>query len=384
MHPAGDPHGLADVGGQVGGQDALHGGYLLDQSQRDPREVWASGNLAVPPHLRPRRGGGLVRRLFTGASRAGSTGHADPQPFFPQLGRVFAPRRQTASQQPAALCTGGSGRYSAPSSLLPGTLAPAPAACNGAFSGPPVSGVTTTRGVTPVARRASTAAVGRRLGFVTIEHSAPTTGQAARTATVAPEGRRLLRIEARNAETPIERKPPWIKVKAKMGPEYTAAARAGLARGAAHRLPGGRLPQHLRVLGGPGGHLPHRWRPVHPALRLLPDRHRQAGRVRRRRAAPGRRVGGHDGPAVRHHHRRGPGRPARRRRVALRRDRPADPRPAAGLRRRAADPRLQRGPRAARRGLRRPAGGARAQRRDGAADLQADPARRSATSARWT
>ena len=41
---------------------------------------------------------------------------------------------------------------------------------------------------------------------------------------VAPEGRRLLRIEARNAETPIERKPPWIKVKAKMGPEFTAAA----------------------------------------------------------------------------------------------------------------------------------------------------------------
>jgi lipoic acid synthetase len=31
----------------------------------------------------------------------------------------------------------------------------------------------------------------------------------------------MLRIEARNAETPIERKPPWIKVKARMGPEYT-------------------------------------------------------------------------------------------------------------------------------------------------------------------
>jgi lipoic acid synthetase len=31
----------------------------------------------------------------------------------------------------------------------------------------------------------------------------------------------MLRIEARNADTPIERKPPWIKVKAKMGPEYT-------------------------------------------------------------------------------------------------------------------------------------------------------------------
>jgi lipoic acid synthetase len=38
---------------------------------------------------------------------------------------------------------------------------------------------------------------------------------------VAPEGRRLLRIEARNAQTPIEHKPPWIKVKASMGPEFT-------------------------------------------------------------------------------------------------------------------------------------------------------------------
>ena len=38
---------------------------------------------------------------------------------------------------------------------------------------------------------------------------------------VQPEGRRLLRIEARNAQTPIERKPPWIKVRATMGPEYT-------------------------------------------------------------------------------------------------------------------------------------------------------------------
>ena len=36
-----------------------------------------------------------------------------------------------------------------------------------------------------------------------------------------PEGRKLLRLEARNAETPIERKPPWIRVTARMGPEYT-------------------------------------------------------------------------------------------------------------------------------------------------------------------
>ena len=37
-----------------------------------------------------------------------------------------------------------------------------------------------------------------------------------------PSGRKLLRLEVRNAETPIERKPEWIKTKARMGPEYTA------------------------------------------------------------------------------------------------------------------------------------------------------------------
>ncbi len=35
-----------------------------------------------------------------------------------------------------------------------------------------------------------------------------------------PDGRRLLRLEVRNAETPIERKPEWIKTRARMGPEY--------------------------------------------------------------------------------------------------------------------------------------------------------------------
>lgn len=38
----------------------------------------------------------------------------------------------------------------------------------------------------------------------------------------APDGRRLLRIEARNAAVPIERKPPWIKTRLRTGPEYTA------------------------------------------------------------------------------------------------------------------------------------------------------------------
>jgi len=38
--------------------------------------------------------------------------------------------------------------------------------------------------------------------------------------TLAPEGRRMLRVEARNAQTPIETKPAWIKTRATQGPEF--------------------------------------------------------------------------------------------------------------------------------------------------------------------
>ncbi|CAB4715264.1 unannotated protein [freshwater metagenome] len=38
---------------------------------------------------------------------------------------------------------------------------------------------------------------------------------------IAPEGRKMIRIEARNALIPIERKPEWIKTRANMGPEFT-------------------------------------------------------------------------------------------------------------------------------------------------------------------
>jgi len=41
-------------------------------------------------------------------------------------------------------------------------------------------------------------------------------------ATHPGEGRKLLRLEVRNAQTPIEKKPEWIKTRARMGPEYTA------------------------------------------------------------------------------------------------------------------------------------------------------------------
>ncbi|QCB93374.1 lipoyl synthase [Cellulomonas shaoxiangyii] len=39
--------------------------------------------------------------------------------------------------------------------------------------------------------------------------------------TIAPEGRRMLRVEARNAATPIEKKPEWIRTRATTGPEYS-------------------------------------------------------------------------------------------------------------------------------------------------------------------
>jgi lipoic acid synthetase len=37
---------------------------------------------------------------------------------------------------------------------------------------------------------------------------------------IEPEGRRMLRVEARNAATPIEKKPEWIRTRASMGPQF--------------------------------------------------------------------------------------------------------------------------------------------------------------------
>jgi hypothetical protein len=41
----------------------------------------------------------------------------------------------------------------------------------------------------------------------------------------AETGPRLLRIEARNSQTPIERKPAWIKTKLKTGPADVTSAK---------------------------------------------------------------------------------------------------------------------------------------------------------------
>ncbi|MEV0974108.1 lipoyl synthase [Microtetraspora glauca] len=37
---------------------------------------------------------------------------------------------------------------------------------------------------------------------------------------VAPDGRKLLRLEVRNSQTPIEKKPPWIKTRLHNGPNF--------------------------------------------------------------------------------------------------------------------------------------------------------------------
>jgi lipoic acid synthetase len=52
-----------------------------------------------------------------------------------------------------------------------------------------------------------------------MEEAASVTPQS--TSGIEPAGRKLLRLEVRNSQTPIERKPEWIKTKLRTGPEYT-------------------------------------------------------------------------------------------------------------------------------------------------------------------
>ncbi|TWG02644.1 lipoic acid synthetase [Streptomyces brevispora] len=60
---------------------------------------------------------------------------------------------------------------------------------------------------------------GRTLVFAEESNAVKAKGSAGVSA-VAPDGRKMLRLEVRNSQTPIERKPEWIKTRAKMGPEY--------------------------------------------------------------------------------------------------------------------------------------------------------------------
>ena len=49
--------------------------------------------------------------------------------------------------------------------------------------------------------------------------------------TIAPEGRKLLRVESRNASVPIEKKPSWLKNTAKMGPQFQELKTMARGRG---------------------------------------------------------------------------------------------------------------------------------------------------------
>lgn len=49
--------------------------------------------------------------------------------------------------------------------------------------------------------------------------------------TIAPEGRKLLRVEQRNASVPIEKKPNWLKNTAKMGPQFQELKTMARGRG---------------------------------------------------------------------------------------------------------------------------------------------------------
>ena len=89
-----------DTGGQFGLTGCVARWDLLWMSQRDPREVWASGILAVPPHLhRPARRAASCRAPARECLRA-------PAPV-----RLRSCRRLSG--------LAGRGRYSSPSSLLP-------------------------------------------------------------------------------------------------------------------------------------------------------------------------------------------------------------------------------------------------------------------------
>jgi lipoic acid synthetase len=52
-------------------------------------------------------------------------------------------------------------------------------------------------------------------------HRLGRTGRTLGGVVLAPDERRLLRLEVRNSQTPIERKPPWIRTRMRTGPEYT-------------------------------------------------------------------------------------------------------------------------------------------------------------------
>ena len=184
----------------------------------------------------------------------------------------------------------------------------------------------------------------------------------------------MLRVEARNAEAPIERKPEWIRTTrarwARSTPSSQRLVRARACTRCARRRAAPTSSSAGRTARRPSSSAATQCTRRCDFCQIDTGKPEPLDRDEPRRVAESVR---HDGPALRHGHRRRPRRPARRGRVAVRRDGPRDPRAQPRHRRRDPRPGLLRQARAARAGLRRPPRGVRAQPRDGAPDLQADP-----------
>ena len=120
----------------------------------------------------------------------------------------------------------------------------------------------------------------------------------------------MLRLEVRNAETPIEKKPEWIKTRAKMGPEYNELMKLVKGEG---------LHTVCQEAGCPN--IFECWEDREATFLIGGDQCTRrcdfcqidTGKpdaARPRRAAPRRRVRPEDGAALRHRHRGRPRRPA--------------------------------------------------------------------------
>ena len=133
--------------------------------------------------------------------------------------------------------------------------------------------------------------------------------------------------KAHKPDTPVLRKPDWIRVKVPASSPQFAETRAILREhGLHHGVRGGRLPQHRRVLGRAARHHDDHGRHLHARLRLLQRQDRAAGRARCGRAGQRRAGGGEAGARSHRHHLGRSRRPGRRRRRAFRRHHPRHPR----------------------------------------------------------
>ena len=135
----------------------------------------------------------------------------------------------------------------------------------------------------------------------------------------------LVHIGSREGRATRERRegrgrPEWLRIRLATPGQYHKVRELVVALEPPHRLPGGALPEHLRVLGrarhrdlhDPG-------RRLHPPLRLLRRHLRSAAARRRSRGAGARgRGGGGHGAEARGRHLGRPRRPAGRRRPPLR------------------------------------------------------------------